>query len=421
MQNFKRRKNGTGSIVFLGNGRYQPYAARLMIGKKENGGPVYQDINTFETDLDALVCLENWLKEPFPIKVERAKYDTIVTFTCFPKTKEPYPLVPVDNVEASIHRKNKRNYTFKQVFKEMEKVLFPTKEEIKLELNQHIKPVGKFAYHNSSNMRSAYNNSRGLYDKIYSELKTSDFQEFINNSGKSESVIKSMIKLYRNMDKYAFQEDIIDKNYAQYITCSQTSVKSIREPFTYEQIEYLWSIKTDDEKEQTVRDILLLAIYTGCRAEEILFIFTKNIYFNPDYFIGGLKTDSGINREVPIHPRIKPILKTYYNPDNEFLFMQKNGNRLFYPTYNTWYQDFIKKHPLLKGKTAHCGRHTLETELQKLNVKLVIINSIIGHKNGNIGSDVYNHIKLEEKIEAMKLVSFKQGKIIVLNTQKKPS
>lgn len=143
MQNFKRRKNGTGSIVFLGNGRYEPYATRLMIGKKENGIPVYQDINTFETDLEALVYLENWLKDPFPIKVERPKYDAIVTFTCFPKTKEPYPLVPVDNVEASIHRKNKRNYTFKQVFEEMKEVWFPTKEEKKLELEKHIKPERK--------------------------------------------------------------------------------------------------------------------------------------------------------------------------------------------------------------------------------------------------------------------------------------
>lgn len=30
----KKRKNGTGSVIFLGQGRYEPYAARITVGKK---------------------------------------------------------------------------------------------------------------------------------------------------------------------------------------------------------------------------------------------------------------------------------------------------------------------------------------------------------------------------------------------------
>ena len=162
MNKFSRRKNGTGTAVFLGKGRYKPWAARILIGKDKNGRPITYDINTFETDLDAIVCLENYHKNPTPLKIKKAKYNRIVFF---PQT--PYPLVPVDNILSSVHRKDKKNYTFKQVFEEMQKVLFPTKEEIKLELEKHIKPEnGKFAYHNSRNMLTAYHNSTGLYDKI---------------------------------------------------------------------------------------------------------------------------------------------------------------------------------------------------------------------------------------------------------------
>lgn len=421
MQKFKKRKNGTGTVAFLGDGRYEPYAARLMIGKKENGGPVWHDIDAFEEELDAIVCLENWLKDPYPLKIERKKYDLIVTITCFPKTKEPYPLVPVENKESNIHRKNKRNYTFKQVFEEMKELLFPTKEEMQLERDYHIKPEGKYAMHNASNMTTAYHNSTGLYDKIYRELTTSDFQEFLKNSGKSVNSVKQMIKLYRNMDKFAYQEDIIDKKYATDIKHSKSSSKTKREPFTHEQIKYLWNIEAADEKEQIVRDILILANYTGCRAEELFFIFIKNIHLAKDYFVGGLKTDSGIDREIPIHPLIKPIFEKYYNEDNEFLFMQKNGKRLNYGTYNNWYQEFVNKHEFIKGKTAHCGRHALETELQRLNIKSVIINAIIGHKNGDVGSDIYNHVSLEEKLEAIRLVTFETGKIYVLNANRKTS
>lgn len=420
--NFNRRRNGTGTVVFLGDGRYKPYAPRLLIGKNEKGTPLYHDIDTFETELDALVCLENWNKNPTPLKINRDKYDRIVIFTCFPGTDTPYPLVPVDNKKSSIHRKDKKHYTFKQVFEEMEKALFPTKEEIKKELEEHIKPENKYAYHNSRNMLTAYHNSKELYDVIYRELRTSDFQNHITESEKTPSAIKQMVQLYKNMDKYAFQEDIIDKCYAQHINKTKSTSQSPRKPFTYEQIEYLWNINPEDKQEEIVKDILLLANYTGCRAEELCFIYTKNIHLDDNYFIGGLKTDNGINREIPIHPLVKYIFEKYYDPKNEFLFMKANGKRLFYADYNNYYNNkFIKKHEFIKGKTAHCGRHGLETELKKLNVKSPIVNSILGHKNGNVGDDVYNDITIEEKLEAIKMVTFKAGKIYVLKSERKTS
>ena len=168
--------------------------------------PLYYDIDTFEEQLDALVCLEIYHKNPIPLKIKQKKYDRIAFFP-----KVPYPLVPVNIISANIHRKNKRNYTFKQVFEEMKNNLFPTKEEMQIEREKHIKPGnGKFALHSSLNMINAYNHSEELYDKIYRELRTSDFQSFLN--GKTPSSIKQCITLLKNMDKYAYNEDIIDKN-----------------------------------------------------------------------------------------------------------------------------------------------------------------------------------------------------------------
>lgn len=413
----KRRKNGTGTVVFLGKGRYHPYAARILIGKDLYGKPLYYDIDTFEEPIDALVCLENYHKNPTPLKIKQNKYDKIAFFP-----KVPYPLVPVDVISSTIHRKNKRNYTFKQVFEEMKENLFPTKKEMQIEKEQHIKPGnGKFALHNSLNMTNAYNHSEILYDKIYRELRTSDFQSFLK--GKTPATAKQFITLFKNMDKYAYNEDIIDKKYTDSLKASGSHIsQNERTPFSYEQIDYLWNIQPETEKEELVKDILLLALYTGCRAEELFFLYTKNIHLGKNYFVGGIKTANGINREIPIHPAIIHIIEKYYNKDNEFLFMKANGKRLFYGDYNTYYRlHFKDKHEFLQGETAHCGRHTLETELQRLNVKPTIINSIMGHKNGNVGSDTYNHISIEEKIEAIKLVTYKSGKIVVLKNIKKTS
>lgn len=408
MKTMKKRVNGTGSAVYLGNNRNKPWGARITIGKDINGVAVRHFIGTFETELEALVCLENYHKKPSAIYIKEDIYNRIVTFP-----KIPYPLVPVKNPKQQIIEKVKKdNYTFKQLFEEFKKVKIPTVEEAKLEKERHIKPKGKFAYHYSRGMITAYNNSTELYDKVYKDLRTSDFQQFLNNCGKNYETIRIMKNLYIKLDEYAFQEDLIEKSYAQYITINNTNKNSEnakkRTPYSYEQIQYLCDIKPENYKEEFIKDILLLTIYTGCRAEELLFIYTKRIFLDKNYFVAGIKTEAGIDREIPIHPDIKFIFKKYYNSKNEFLFMMPNGNRANYDYYLYHYKkNFIYKHEFLNHHTAHDGRHTLRTELEKQNIKQVIINSIIGHSNESVGQDIYTHISVEEKLEAIKLITYK--------------
>lgn len=419
MKIVKKRANGKGSAIYLGKNRNKPCGARITIGKDINGVAIRYFIDTFETELEALVCLENYHKEPHPIYIKETIYNRIVTFP-----KNPYPLVAVKNPQKeTIEKITKDNYTFKQLFEEFKKVKLPSTEEAKLEKEKHIKPKGKFAYHYSRGMITAFNNSKKLYDRVYKDLRTSDFQQFLNNCNKNYETIRIMKNLYIKLDEYAFQEDIIEKSYAQYITIDNTyrlskNIKK-RTPYSYEQIKYLWDIKSENYKEEFIRDMLLLTIYTGCRAEELLFIYTKRIFLDKNYFIAGVKTKAGINREIPIHPDIKSIFKKYYNPENEFLFMMPNGNRANYDYYLYHYKEnFIDKHNFLEHHTAHDGRHTLRTELEKQNVKQIIINSIIGHSNENVGQDIYTHISIEEKFEAIKLITYqKTNNLYVLNNK----
>ncbi|EKC75385.1 integrase family protein, partial [human gut metagenome] len=155
----------------------------------------------------------------------------------------------------------------------------------------------------------------------------------------------------------------------------------------------------------------LMLLYCGCRADELLSIYSANVFLDENYFIGGLKTEAGINRTIPIHPAIKPLFEKYYNPDNEFLFMQPNGNKIDYDYYLYHYKyNFKDLHTFVSEHTAHDCRHTLRTELEKLNIKQVIINSIIGHSNENVGQDVYTHIPLEEKQAAINMIEYKNKK-----------
>ena len=432
MRKSKKRANGKGTAAFLGNGRNKPYASRILIGKDFEGKPIFFDIQTFETELEALVCLENYHKEPYPLYIKEEKYNRIITFP-----KKPYPLVAVKNPKTSIIEKVKKdNYTFKQLFEKFKETKMLTDDEAKTEKIYHIRPKNKpFGRHYCRGMISAYHNSKELYDKVYKDLRASDFNSQLKNSKKSYDVQRQMVNLYMNMDKSALEEDIIEKSYAQFITTLTSSRKEIKKAknkkiqkdklFNYNQINYLWNFKTRSnglkehikkEKEKFIRDFWLILLYTGMRADELLSVYTANIFLDDNYIIGGLKTQAGINREIPIHPRIKHLFEKYYNPDNEFLFMQPNGNKADYDYYLYHYKfNFKKLHPEVSEHTAHDARHTLRTELKKLNVKDIIINSIIGHSNEDVGDDVYTHISIEEKMEAIKLVNYKeQNKLYIL-------
>ncbi len=306
-----------------------------------------------------------------------------------------------------------------------------TKEEILLEKKYHIRPKNKpFGRHYCRGMITAYNNSVNLYDKVYKDLRVSDFNAQLKESKKSADSQRQMVNLYLNLDKFALEEDIIEKGYAQFIPTVTSSRKEIKNAkikpiekerlFTYEQIDYLWNIEAKStglkehskkEREIFIRDFWLMLLYSGCRADELLSIYTDNIFLDDNYFIGGLKTEAGINREIPIHPAVKHLWEKYYNPENEFLFMQPNGKKVDYDYYLYHFQNnFQKLHPAVSDHTAHDARHTLRTELKKLNVKDIIINSIIGHSNNDVGDDIYTHISIDEKIEAIKLVTYKKQK-----------
>ena len=426
MKTNKKRTNGKGSATFLGENREKPWGARITIGKDINGTAIRHYIDTFETELDALVCLENYHKEPYPLYIKEDKYNRIVTFP-----KKPYPLVPVKDPHADIVEKVKRdNYTFKQLFEKFQDVKMLTKEEEQLEKTHHIRPKNKpFGRCYCLALKTAFNNSKPLHDKVYKELRTSDFMKHLENSGKGNDPQRQMVNLYLNLDKFALEEDIIEKSYAQFINITTNSKKEIKNSknqtikkeklFSYEQIDYLWNfplkstgtqLHQKQEREQFIRDFWLMLLYAGTRADELLSVYTANVFLDENYFIGGLKTEAGINREIPIHPAVKHLYEKYYNPNNEFLFMQPNGKRIDYNYYLYHYQyNFRNLHTEISQHTAHDARHTLRTELKKLNIKDIIINAIIGHSNDDVGDDVYTHISIEEKLEAIKLVTYKKS------------
>ena len=375
--------------------------ARLTVGYSENGFPVYYYLGYFEEDLDAILCLREYNNKPYNLYLDSNKYNKIAKFT-----KLPSKIILNNN---NIQIIDKSNYTFKQVYEEYSNLYFPTKEEIAHEKLTHQKAKGKLSTDVMYIRMSAFKKSQKLHDIPYQNLRPIDFSQIINCEGKSPKMAQRLRNLYIELDNYAEQKDIISKSYAKFIKKVEISYeRRNRNVFTNEEINLIWN-----SNDCLIKDILLILLYTGMRIEELLFLYTCNIHLQDDYIIGGLKTNNGKNRIIPLHHSIKPIIKKYYNKNNEFLFMY-GTDRLTYPAYLKSFKEYAEK--LNLPHTTHETRHTVESELDRRNANQVTKNLIMGHKNKGTGEDVYTHKSIQELKETIELLTYKETKLIYLNS-----
>lgn len=400
----KKRKYKYGSVIKLSGNRLNPYGARLTIGYNENGYPVYYFLGFFDEELDAHICLRDYNNTPYDIYVKEEIYNKVIKFIELPSKI----LIKNNNIDLT----DRTNYTFKQVYEEYAKLNFPTKDEIALERETHMKAKGKFTSDTMYVRKSAFKQAETLHNIPYVNLRTVDFQQVIN-CATSPKKAKRLRYLFLELDDYAEQKDIISKTYAKHVNKIDFNFENTkpRLPFTNEEIEMIWKDKTNTQDEALVRDICLILLYTGMRIEELLFMFTKNIDLKEDYMRGGLKTNSGKNRVIPIHHLIKPIIKKHYNSKNEFLFMY-GDKRLPYAKYRVMFNNYMAK--LNIQHTSHDARHTVESELDRRQVRTVTKDLIMGHKNGGTGERVYTHKTLQELKESIELISYKERELIYL-------
>lgn len=166
------------------------------------------------------------------------------------------------------------------------------------------------------------------------ELKTADYQRCVDECAEhfSRSQCAKIKQLCSQLCKYAEQNDIIDKNYASFIILPK-EVKKERRIFTSEEREKLWAHSSDKSVQ-----IILFMIYTGFRIGEVFTILKENVHLDEGYIIGGIKTEAGKDRIVPLPPQIpeiKGFVESWYNESKtEHLLNDDTSNfrkRRFYP------------------------------------------------------------------------------------------
>ena len=162
-----------------------------------------------------------------------------------------------------------------------------------------------------------------------SEITPRDIQMHINlltEKGYAYSVIKKTYNAINASLRYAANRDYIRKN-----PCIDIQLpvnikrdKSDIEFFTDEEIDMI--IKSALYRHKTGRYMykhgygFVILLNTGMRIGELLDIEIKNIHLEERYMIGGLKTEAGRDRVIPIHERIVPLIEMYMQNRKQYLF-----------------------------------------------------------------------------------------------------
>lgn len=337
-----RAVNGFGCIVKLGGNRRKKFAVRITTGWKD-GKQVRKYIGYYKTQQEALLALAEYHKGDYDVDLSKLSLNEV--YDRWIKRIEP-------NVSKNV-------------------------------LNSH----------NMAKMRFDRMGNTPIVKLKADHLQ--DWMDSIDLSPGSKKRLKStMIQLW----KYAIKNDIVNKNYAESIEIHEKTEKTGK-IFSEDEIKYLWK-----NVDNPVVQWILILMYTGMRIGELLLITADNIHLDKRYMVGGLKSEAGINRIIPIHEAIVPLIEKQLGNAKQ-LMRDENGRKLSYAKALRQFDDLM-----LEWKWEHKPHDTRKTGVSLMHsagIPIETIRIIVGHSGKGVTERVYlskTPYELVEEINKIKIV-----------------
>lgn len=360
MVKFKRRPNGSGTVVKLSGRRRKPFCAKVTLDERNltNGEKKRLVIGTFETYQEALNAL--------------SLYSLTVNNTI--SKKEAMEIDP--EVYQKVQDKmSKKVPTFLDIYYILDK------DEFSLLSPQ-----------TQNSMHGAIKHLKKLHYLKIDQITLRMIQDVFDEDGSNHSTQVHMKTICTKVFRYAVINQCIERNddYTSYIRIAKYEESDMHRPYTINEI---LALKKADTPEA---HIMLIFIYTGVRINELLNINRDNIHIDEkcdddgterliSYMITGSKTKAGKNRIVPIHDDIKQFVI------DELLKPEKRLVDVTYANFTTR-TVLIKVNKLLNTHhTMHDTRKTFATLCQMNNLNVYIRKKVLGHRMNDITFDVYTN------------------------------
>lgn len=357
----KRRRlpNGFGQISEIKNRNLRkPFRAMITIGKNEYGRPICKPLKPesyFSTYNDA--------------------YNALMEYN-----KDPYELDPSTTVQ--------------QVYDEWSEKYFP-----RLDSDSSVRGI-----------KSSWNYCSSIHDMGIRDIRARHVRGCIEEgyvidkgekryaSKNTKNRIKSTLNLLLD---YAVEYEYIDRNYARDVKMADSLTKessgnsSKHMSFTDEEMFKLW----ENVNTMLYVDVLLIQCYSGWRPTELIELRLEDIDLKEWTMIGGIKSDAGINRMVPIHEKIKGLVEKKYNEavelGSEYLINcldRRSDNDMLnfsYKKYSNRFATVIADLGLNEKHLPHDPRKHFVTMAKKYGVDEYAIKRLIGHVIDDLTEKVY--------------------------------
>jgi integrase len=210
------------------------------------------------------------------------------------------------------------------------------------------------------------------------------------------------------------ENDIIKKDYSQFVKIHQTEKKDISNKyFTEAEIKKLLAnqdytaVVTHGKGKGTTRvemqlvDSVIILLYTGVRIGELLSLKCSDVDIeNRTIYVPGTKTEAA-DRKVPIHKDVIPYIKKRMAEGNEYLITNANGKDIKSTQYRAYFFEPFMKH-INAGHTPHATRHTFISIMDNCGVpaESVVLKRIVGHKNKTV-TEHYTHKDIAQLLAAI--------------------
>jgi integrase len=331
----KRLPNGFGQISQIKNRNLRnPYRAMVTVGKTSTGRPICKPLKPesyFPTYNDAYAALVEYNKNPYDLKPD---------------------------------------ITVKELYEKW------TAEYFKNATDNYIRTVN-----------SAWAYCSSIYDMRAKDIRSrhikgcmeEGFRIETRGKKKGEKVYatpgtKSRIKsLFNNMLDYALEYEIVPMNYARTFELSGDVIVEIEKnkkkhfPFDNKEMDLLWK-NVDDVK---FTDWIIIQCYMGWRPQELATLRLDEVNLEKWYMQAGMKTEAGKQRIVPIHSKIKELVKRNYDfalsINSDYLFNDKGQTHsgswsVTYDKYASRFEKVVKQLNLNPEHRPH-DPHDIPEEL----------------------------------------------------------
>lgn len=362
--------NGYGSVTKLSGNRRKPYLARVTLGwiTDPQTGKTKQDrvpIGTFKTKKEALQALAEYGANPYDIQ-----NNNLTLADLYEKwTAAYFPTLESDSSSRTIT----------SAWKYCHAIYGMRVKDVRA---RHIKGVMEDGYIISERGKNA--------------------GEKVPASPGTKARIKSMFNL---MLDYALEYEIVDKNYARTFDLSNDIIKE-KEAATRGHINFNdQEMKTLWENVDAIRfvDWILIQCYMGWRPQELAILELENVDLENWCITGGMKTEAGRCRTVPIHTRIRELVRRNYNRAVELgsnrLFNDpdatKGGMKITYDKYAGRFAKVVEILNLREDHRPHDPRTTFITMAKKAEVDEYVIKLLAGHKITDVTEAVYTKRDIE--------------------------